>query len=249
MAREIPLLEPKDVELRVQSVRKTQYATYATLLVYKDARVDMNILDMVFGPTNWQRTHQIIDGRLYCTVSIWDEAKGQWISKQDVGTESNTEAEKGQASDAFKRACFNVGIGRELYNAPNIQIKLQQDEVYEKNGKPTTYAKFKVQYMEYSKGEGRYLVFTVIDEQGNVRFSLDPKQVAQLNKGAMTQKVEAPPLPQPPQQPQQKAPVQKVPVQNAAMICADCGAGVNEKVYRFSLERFKRPLCYNCQRK
>lgn len=76
----------------------------------KEARVDMRLLDEFFGPTNWKRSHELINGNLFCTVSIWDNEKKEWVSKQDVGTESNTEKEKGQASDAFKRACFNWGI-------------------------------------------------------------------------------------------------------------------------------------------
>ena len=93
-----------------------------SILLYKDARVDQNILDETVGPLNWQRSHEMIDGNLYCTVSIFNEERNTWVYKQDVGTESNTEKEKGQASDSFKRACFNWGIGRELYTAPFIWI-------------------------------------------------------------------------------------------------------------------------------
>lgn len=103
-----------------------------SLLLYKDARVDMRMLDEVYGPNNWQRSHELINGNLFCTISVWDADKGVWVNKQDVGTESNTEKEKGQASDAFKRAAFNWGIGRELYTAPFIWITLDSSEVYEK---------------------------------------------------------------------------------------------------------------------
>lgn len=92
------------------------------LLLYKDARCDMNILDETVGEFNWQRRHEVIDGRLYCSVGVYDHTKGEWIWKQDVGTESYTEREKGQASDSFKRACFNWGIGRELYTAPDMWV-------------------------------------------------------------------------------------------------------------------------------
>ena len=70
----------------------------------------------------------MIDGINYCTVSIWSDIIKEWISKQDCGVESMTEKEKGQSSDAFKRACFNLGIGRELYDYPVIQVKLNADE-------------------------------------------------------------------------------------------------------------------------
>ena len=112
MHKEIPLLTPADVELRVAQIQQTTYGTYVTLLCYKDARCDMNILDEVFGRTNWKRTHEVLNGNLFCILSIWDEEKQQWVPKEDVGTESNTEATKGQASDSFKRASVNVGIGK-----------------------------------------------------------------------------------------------------------------------------------------
>lgn len=91
-----------------------------SLLLYKDARCDQNILDETVGPYNWQRSHSRDNAN--CIVSIWDKEKQQWIYKEDTGTESKTEAEKGLASDSFKRACFNWGIGRELYSAPFIWI-------------------------------------------------------------------------------------------------------------------------------
>ena len=174
MNKEIPLLTASDVDLRVAQLIQTKNGTYANLLVYKNARVDMKILDEVFGPMNWARSHSVIDGRLFCTVSVWDEAKGQWVSKQDVGVPSNAEATKGEASDAFKRACFNLGIGRELYSAPDIRIKLNDDEVLVgNNGKPKTYAKFYVaDDMQYDKEQNRFTRFTVLDKDGRERLSL-----------------------------------------------------------------------------
>lgn len=112
-------LKAHEIECRVGMSRPNGY----TLLLYKDARVDMSILDEVFGWDGWQREHEFKDGKLYCTVSVWSDRLKQWIKKEDVGTESNTEKEKGQASDSFKRACFNLGIGRELYTAPFIWVK------------------------------------------------------------------------------------------------------------------------------
>lgn len=110
-------LKAEEIDVRIGNI--TQYG--ANLLLYKDARCDMNILDESVGPTNWQRKHEMIDGQLFCNVGIKDG--DQWIWKQDVGVESNTEKEKGRASDSFKRACVNWGIGRELYTAPRISIK------------------------------------------------------------------------------------------------------------------------------
>lgn len=111
------------IEFRVQSINK---GGYATILAYKDARVDMQRLDDVVGPLNWKRQH--VNGNHNCIVSIWNEKTEQWVSKEDTGTESNTEAAKGLASDSFKRACFNWGIGRELYDYPPISVKLRDNE-------------------------------------------------------------------------------------------------------------------------
>lgn len=116
-----------------------------SLLLYKDARCDQIILDETVGQFGWMRQHTRDNAN--CIVSIWDEKKGQWILKEDTGTESNTEKEKGLASDSFKRACFNWGIGRELYTAPFIWINpdgctaLKQDQ----NGRWKCYDKFEVQ--------------------------------------------------------------------------------------------------------
>ena len=136
-------LRADEVDARVSTISDKGLS----LLLYKDARCDMNILDETVGSTNWEREHEIIGDRLYCTVSIFDEDKNAWVSKQDVGTESYTEKEKGQASDSFKRACFNWGIGRELYTAPFIWIKDGLYTVTNKGGKPTTYDKFGVESM------------------------------------------------------------------------------------------------------
>ena len=118
------------VEFRVQSINK---GGYATLLVYKDARADQQRLDDAVGPLNWQRRHT--GGNHNCIVSIWCDEKKEWVAKEDTGTESNTEADKGLASDSFKRACFNWGIGRELYDYPVISVKLNQDEFKVENNR------------------------------------------------------------------------------------------------------------------
>lgn len=141
-------LEPDEVECRISTISNKGLA----LLLYKDARVDQNVLDETVGVLNWKREHQMIGDRLYCTVSVWDPQKNQWISKQDVGTESYTEKEKGQASDSFKRACFNIGIGRELYTAPFIWINSGDCEISEKNGKKVCYDKFIVKKMKVTSG-------------------------------------------------------------------------------------------------
>ena len=168
--KEIRKLRADEVELRAAQCGMTRSnKPYATLLIYKDARVDQRILDETFGAMNWQRSHQIIDGRLYCSVSIWDDQKGQWVSKQDVGTESNTEKEKGQASDSFKRACFNWGIGRELYSAPKICLYLNDNEYYMSGDKPKMTGTFYVRSIGYND-DGNISELTICDNTGTIRY-------------------------------------------------------------------------------
>lgn len=112
----IRLLTEREIEVRINQVKEDK----VQLLLYKNARTDMDILDETFGPMNWQRHHTRDNAN--CIISIYDEDKGCWVDKEDVGTESNTEAQKGLASDSFKRAGVNWGIGRELYTAPPIWV-------------------------------------------------------------------------------------------------------------------------------
>lgn len=110
-------LKSDEIEVRVGTVG----ANGVTLLLYKNARVDMAILDETVGAENWQRDHKEIKGNLYCGIGI--KCGNEWVWKWDCGTESNTEKEKGEASDSFKRAAVNWGIGRELYTGPQIRVK------------------------------------------------------------------------------------------------------------------------------
>lgn len=137
-------LEASEIDLRVATINDKGLS----LLLYKDARADMNILDEAVGSMNWQRSH--LRDNANCIVSIWDEEKKQWISKEDTGAESFTEKEKGLASDSFKRACFNWGIGRELYTAPFIWISANDCDIKTgQNGKKITYDKFIVSKIAY----------------------------------------------------------------------------------------------------
>jgi hypothetical protein len=134
------VLRADEIEARIARVTDKS----VMILLYKDARCDMRILDETVGAMNWQRNHEVINGNLYCNVGIRDGES--WVWKQDVGTESNTEAQKGEASDSFKRACFNWGIGRELYTAPRITFWPNQCDIT-KEGKCYDY--FSVTEIEY----------------------------------------------------------------------------------------------------
>lgn len=139
-------LRADEIDCRVSQINEKGLS----ILLYKDARCDMNLLDETVGCMNWIRSHSRDNAN--CTVGIWDDDKEQWIMKEDTGTESNTEAQKGLASDSFKRACFNWGIGRELYTAPFIWIPAKNCAIKEgRNGKPACYDKFKVTRIDYNE--------------------------------------------------------------------------------------------------
>lgn len=160
------------IDFRIQSINK---GGYATILAYKDARVDMQRLDDAVGPLNWKREHN--NDNHNCVVSIYNKEIGEWVSKEDTGTESNTEAEKGLASDSFKRACFNWGIGRELYEYPVISVKLNADEfeIKEFNGKQKVQQTYNLKLKEWIwvsefTDNGKIFFLAAIDEKGRKRF-------------------------------------------------------------------------------
>lgn len=158
------LLRADEIEARVSTISDTG----CSLLLYKDARCDMNILDETVGNMNWKRSHTRDNSN--CVVSIWDEKKCEWVSKEDTGTESFTEKEKGLASDSFKRACVNWGIGRELYTAPFIWVSAEKVKITTKNGKYTTNDKFVVSGINYD--ESRRIIGLVIhDKNAKIVFS------------------------------------------------------------------------------
>lgn len=148
-------LRADEIDVRVSQVKDGEKPG-VILLLYKDARCDQNILDETVGPMNWQRHHSRENAN--CIVSIWDEDKKQWIEKEDTGKESRTESEKGLASDSFKRACFNWGIGRELYTAPFIFVPGAMCNI--KNGK--CFDNFTVETIEYQPDGQREIRHLVI---------------------------------------------------------------------------------------
>jgi hypothetical protein len=198
-------LRADEIECRVQSVKKNGLI----LLLYKNARCDMNILDETVGAENWQRDHYECKGNLFCRVGINTnyantELPDRWVWKSDCGVESNTEAQKGEASDSFKRACFNWGIGRELYTAPFTWIpdkKCNIEEKQDARGKTiyVCYDKFEVESIKienkkitdlsiintstnercfgmYSKPSAVVPKNTPSDIEGAVPFALSPRQ-------------------------------------------------------------------------
>lgn len=134
-------LRADEIDCRIGMMKEK----FLTLLLYKDARCDMNILDETVGEMNWQRKHSRDNAN--CIVSIRNNKMDEWVEKEDTGTESNTEAEKGLASDSFKRACVNWGIGRELYTAPEIKLWASKGDYSVTSNR--TYDKFEVAVIEY----------------------------------------------------------------------------------------------------
>lgn len=154
-------LRADEVECRVQMVK----GNGLTLLLYKDARVDQNVLDETVGPERWQKRYEVVNGNLFCSVGIrvfWeDEKKSEWIWKQDVGVESYSDKEKGEASDAFKRAAFCWGIGRELYTAPFIWIDAGHCKIItQDNNRYVCRDRFDVRDMEVADGKITSLTIT-----------------------------------------------------------------------------------------
>lgn len=170
-------LKADEIECRVAQVNKNGFS----LLLYKTARVDRAILDETYNHL-WQNDFKVIDGKMYGGIGVYDKELNQWLWRWDCGTESNTEAEKGQASDCFKRAGFKWGIGVELYTAPFIWVSggTEKDEfVSKKAGKEVykqvnKFQKFEVKEIDYAQnGDINHLV--IIDDKGKEIYRLGSK--------------------------------------------------------------------------
>lgn len=161
-------IKSEEILVRVSQVSKDG----ASLLLYKDARFDRMMLDETYGKNNWQNDFKVLDGKMYGGIGVWIKELNQWVWKWDCGTESNTEAEKGEASDAFKRAGFKWGIGIELYSAPFISVKLET-EAREWQGKKNIfknpYIKFKVSGIWYDDHD-EIAALVITDDKGNNMF-------------------------------------------------------------------------------
>lgn len=171
----IRLLKADEIECRVSVIKESGLS----LLLYKDARVDQKILDETFGIFGWKRSHQSIEGNLYCTVEIFDKEKGEWVAKQDVGTTGYAEKEKSQASDSFKRACFNWGIGRELYTAPFIWIpagkaSIMYKEDQNKVKRFSCNERFSVSSIQYNDNR-EICALVIVNDSGHTVYELEEK--------------------------------------------------------------------------
>lgn len=150
------LLKPDEIEIRRGRNFKNGNVE---LLCYKTARTDMNLLDEVYGIYGWAKDYKELNGVVYCGVAIYSKERNAWLWKWDCGSEGNFEKEKAQASDAFKRACFNLGLGRELYSAPRIVVTPESDY--------TTYFVHDIGYDD----KDRISTLVIVDNKGEVVFN------------------------------------------------------------------------------
>lgn len=224
-------LRADEIDVRVGQVSDRGIS----LLLYKDARCDMNILDEVVGPMGWMRSHSRENAN--CTVSIYNTDTGAWVSKEDTGTESKTEAEKGLASDSFKRACVNWGIGRELYTSPRVFIEKKYLDYNKQDKLANT---FEVLDIEYDSD--RRIVKLVI---GKMLYG-DPKGTVyswaeKSGKGKIT-----------------AVPCERVEEPSGPAVCQECGGEIGglqnngvvirtaDQVRTYIMGKVGREICWNC---
>lgn len=175
-----PLLTKDQIEVRVGQVS----AKGCTLLLYKTSRTDAEILDSVVGAGNWQKRFYTLQGVgvgeqvrsiVVCSVGIYDEDRHEWVWKDDSGTESQVEQDKGVCSDAFKRAAGGScwGIGRELYYTGFIFAKVSTQKKEKGSGYELTdkYMSFEVKEIKWNENPLTLKTLVIVDDKGSVVFS------------------------------------------------------------------------------
>lgn len=234
--KKLPLTAEK-VEVRINQVRSTEYGYYATLLLYQESRASMDALDYLFDG-RWKRSHQLIGDQVYCTISVWDPDLKEWLSRTDVGSAGEFEAEKAKASDSFKRAAVNfIPAFRALYKAPDIKFKLNDSEVYSGEGKPKCYEKFVVAELEFDEVNQVFSKLKIVDKNGEVRFDI---QKASNIPQKISQNIAT------------SDPIATTGVNRSysgGYRCSDCGASISDKVHKFSHDKYGKDLCMSCQKK
>ena len=247
--REMGLLGKDDIEVRIGEVKEYDGKKYVTLLLYKTARVDMRILDEKFGQFGWQNEYKTIDGKMYAGISVFHDKLNEWITKWNVGTESNIEAAKGEASDAFKRAGYLWGIGTELYSSPRItvyepNVTVKVDD-YKGTKKFRCSDSFSVSEIEYDNKENIRKLAIWNDTKGKECFRwVDGKRVNSseelVSKSASKTAKEI------------AKEIVKEAVKVSAegkLVCENCGAEISQRVRDYSMDKYGRALCMTCQNK
>lgn len=172
-------LEAREIEVRMDRFLgggPGKKPSYGMLLLYLDARTAQQMLDDEFGPTGWKAEYQIGQNSAICNLSVWDDKKKEWVTRQDVGSGSNgsmADNTKTMVSDAFKRAAVTWGVGRELYLGPQIKFDTSCANVYENNGKWNCYDSFVVRGIDYDE-KGRITALSIFDvSTGKVVYEYD----------------------------------------------------------------------------
>ena len=242
------LLRADEIETRVAEVAKD--GSWLTLLLYKTARTDAGLLDETVGPLMWANDYKVIDGKMYCAIGIRSHETSEWVWKWNVGTESNTEAEKGEASDAMKRAGFVWGIGTELYSAPRIYLRQGDVEIKKKTKGDgfTCYEKFDVTRIEYDENERIKALEIVNAKTGKVVYTFGLK--AQRNSGrpmtAPTETGSGRPMTAPTDDgPAPGRQTQMEGIQTGT--CKHCKKTVPIRELEYSKEKYGHALCRECQ--
>lgn len=280
MQIKFPLLAAEDIDVRVNRIitcygenSHGESVSYykADLLLYKNARVDMYYLDSYIGADKWQRTHRAEGSDFICGISIKNDV-GEWVTKEDVGEFSNVSANKGRASDAFKRAATNWGIGRELYSAPNIKLILKKHETYinqkTKNAALSNEVFFLVSEIEYDTKKRIITSIVIKDNAGNYRYAYPDSKRAEIQKRIETaQKVgelveaaaKKPPQPLKEIIPVQTKRAEEVPptpkpkntpppkADDTKIMCVACGVGISEAVAKISMHNVQQVVCIKCR--
>ena len=150
-------LKASEIEVRVGNIAKSGNGFF--LLLYKNARVDANVLDETVGCFNWQSKYYQVKNTMVCSVGIYNEERKEWTFKDNGGDDDyQAEQVKAELSDAFKRACFNWGIGRELYYSPKIWVEATSEN--------DTKARYSVKIIEYDKNK-RITDLTIVNDKTN----------------------------------------------------------------------------------
>lgn len=224
------LLRADEIECRVSQINDKGLS----LLLYKTARTDANLLDEVIGFGMWQNDFKLVDGVLYGGIGIiFADMNGEWVWKWDAGTESNTEAEKGRASDAFKRAGFKWGIGRELYTAPFIWIGADKCNIKEdKRGKLVCFDLFSVGMIEYNANQ-EISALTIINEDTR-------KTVFSWGAGKA--------VPKPSEEKEATPEAPNGTGNDFVPTCKDCGKKISDAEHDYSVKYYGIPLCRQHQK-
>ena len=229
--RNFRLLKPEEIEVRVQNVKENGLVA----LLYKTARTDYALLDETYGAFNWKNDYKEINGKMYCGIGIKNPDDGEWVWKWNVGTESETEAEKGQASDAMKRAGFCWGLGTELYSSPFVWIPAEKCSITQgQNGKFKCFDQFTAKSIEYDDKENIKALVITNAKTGAVVFSsvagnYTPKPTEAHTKAAAAKNTEE--------------------TGEFVPTCKNCGAKITPRIHDFSVKKFGAPYCMDCQDK